>query len=88
MRCRILDLSLTGCRLQTAEPFPVGIYTRVEAQFRLAGITFRLGGVTQAIHGRRQVGIRFLDMSDRKRLQVKELIEEIRSKRNCPETAP
>jgi hypothetical protein len=56
----------------------VGIYTRVETEFRLEGLPFRLGGVVQAIHDRRTVGIRFLDMSSRKREQVTQLIEDIR----------
>jgi c-di-GMP-binding flagellar brake protein YcgR len=75
---RILDLSLGGCRIRTDERFPVGIYTRVETEFRLEGLPFRLGGVVQAIHDRRTVGIRFLDMSSRKREQVAQLIEDIR----------
>jgi hypothetical protein len=77
---RIHDLSLSGCRIRTDERFPVGIYTRVETEFRLEGLTFRLGGVIQAVHDRerRNVGIRFLDMSDRKQEQVEQLIEEIK----------
>ena len=75
---RILDLSLGGCRIHADERFPVGIYTRVETEFRLEGLPFRLGGVVQAIHDRRTVGIRFLDMSSRKREQVAQLIEDIR----------
>lgn len=74
---RILDLSLGGCRIRTDERFPVGIYTRIETEFRLEGLLFRLGGVVQAIHDRHHVGIRFLDMSSRKREQVEQLIEEI-----------
>ena len=74
---RILDLSQGGCRIRTEERFPVGIYTRVEVEFRFGGLPFRLGGVVQAIHDRRLVGIRFLDLSDRKKEQVKELIDEI-----------
>jgi c-di-GMP-binding flagellar brake protein YcgR len=76
---RIQDLSASGCRIRTDERFPVGIYTRVETEFRLEGLPFRLGGVIQAIHDRerRLVGIRFLDMSDRKRKQVEQLIGEI-----------
>lgn len=77
VRGRILDLSLGGCRIHTDERFPVGIFRRVETEFRLEGLPFRLGGVTQAIHDRRTVGIRFLDMSDRKRQQLIQLIEEI-----------
>jgi c-di-GMP-binding flagellar brake protein YcgR len=77
LRGRILDLSLTGCRIRTDEHFPVGIYTRVETEFRYQGLPFRLGGVIQAIHNRDTVGIRFLDLSQRKREQVLELIGEI-----------
>jgi len=80
---RILDLSLNGCRIRTEERFPVGIYTRVETEFRLEGLPFRLGGVIQAIHDRerRHVGIRFLDMSTRNREHVEQLMEEIREMR-------
>jgi c-di-GMP-binding flagellar brake protein YcgR len=74
---RILDLSANGCRIETEQRFPVGIYTRVEVEFGLEGLPFRLGGVVQSIHNRNQVGIRFLDLSERKREQVAQLIEEL-----------
>jgi len=77
LRGRILDLSLGGCRIRTDDRFPVGIYTRVETEFRLEGLPFRLGGVIQAIYDRNMVGIRFLDLSERKRQQVLDLIGEI-----------
>jgi c-di-GMP-binding flagellar brake protein YcgR len=80
---RIRDLSMGGCHIRTDERLPVGIYTRVETEFRLEGLPFRLGGVIQAIHDRERVnvGIRFLDMSERKRDQVAQLIEEIEEMR-------
>ena len=78
---RILDLSLSGCRIRTDERFPVGIYTRVETEFHFQGLPFRLGGVIQAIHDRSMVGIRFLDLSERKQRQVLDLIEEIEQMR-------
>jgi len=77
LRGRILDLSQGGCRIRTDERFPVDIFTRVETEFCLQGLPLRLGGVIQAIHDRNTVGIRFLDLSDRKREQVAELIGEI-----------
>jgi len=80
---RILDLSLSGCRIRTDEAFPVGIYTRIEVEFHLDGLPFRLGGVIQDLHDRRTVGIRFLDLSSRKRDQVEQLIEEIREKKEA-----
>lgn len=74
---RIADLSLGGCRIRCDDPFQVGIYTRVETEFCLEGLPFRLGGVVQAIHDRYTVGIRFLDMSSRKREQVEQLMAEM-----------
>jgi c-di-GMP-binding flagellar brake protein YcgR len=81
LRGRILDLSRSGCRICTPEPFPVGIYTRVEAEFQLHGLPFRLAGVTQALYDPNNVGIRFLDVSSRKRQQVDQLIQEIGEQR-------
>lgn len=74
---QILNLSLGGCRLRTDERFNVGIYTRVEAEFYLHGLPFRVGGVSQAILDKNTIGIRFLDMSDRRRNQLAELMAEI-----------
>jgi hypothetical protein len=74
---RILNLSLGGCQIRMEERFNVGIYVRVEAEFFLHGLPFRVGGVSQAIVDKFTIGIRFLDMSERRRLQLSELIEEI-----------
>jgi hypothetical protein len=74
---RILDVSMSGCRIRTGERFPVGIYRRVETEFKVDGLPFRLAGVVQALHDRFTVGIRFLDMSRRKRDQLVQLMEEI-----------
>ena len=74
---RIVDVSLGGCRIHTNERFPVGIYRRVEVEFVLDGLPFRLGGVTQSLHDRQTVGVRFIDLSERKREQLTMLVEEI-----------
>jgi hypothetical protein len=74
---RIIDLSPGGCHIQTDRRFPVGVFRRVEVEFRIEGLPFRLGGVTQAIYNPFNVGIRFLDLSDRKREQLLQLIEDI-----------
>ena len=84
---KILDLSLGGCRIQTAERFALGIYTRVETEFRLQGLPLRLAGVIQAIHSRNLVGVRFLDVSPRKREQIAELIDEIVEMRAAERTS-
>jgi len=77
LRGRILDLSRSGCQFRTDDCFPMGIYRRVEIEFQLDGLPFRLGGVTQSLHKRNRVGVRFLEMSERKRLQLDELIVEM-----------
>jgi hypothetical protein len=78
---RILDLSIGGCRIRTNLPFPLGVFRRVETQFRIDGMPFRLSGVTQAIYDPFNVGIRFLDVSDRMQERLERLIEEIKESR-------
>lgn len=77
MTGRIANLSLGGCRIRTDERFSVGIFVRVETEFYLHGLPFRIAGVSQAIQDRNTIGIRFLDMSERCRAQLIELIAEI-----------
>ena len=84
---RIIDLSMGGCLIHTHRPFPVGIFRRVETEFRLHGLPFRLAGVTQSLYGTHRVGIRFLDMSSRKREQLNELIGEVMDYQTESETA-
>lgn len=74
---RILNLSMSGCLIVTEERFMVGIYRRVEVEFKLEGLPFRLAGVTQSVQGHHKVGVRFLDISERKREQLVELIKEL-----------
>ena len=75
---RVLDLSMSGCRIRTDQRFPVGIYRRIEIEFSVDGLAFRLGGVIQSLHDKFTVGIRFLDLSPRKRDQLTLLMEEIK----------
>ena len=77
VRGRILDVSIGGCRIRFEERFPVGIYRRVEVEFLLDGLPFRLPGVVQSLHDRFTAGIRFVDLSERKQEQLLFVIEEI-----------
>lgn len=77
LKGRIVDLSPGGCRIRTDERFSVGIYVRSEVDFHLDGMPFRLLGVTQAMHDKFTVGIRFLEMSARKHEQLMQLIQEL-----------
>jgi hypothetical protein len=77
-----------GCRIRTNLPFPSGVFRRVETQFQVNGLPFRLAGVTQAIYDPFQVGIRFLDVSERMREQLAQLIEEIMGQPETTGTEP
>ncbi|WP_348263146.1 PilZ domain-containing protein [Telmatobacter sp. DSM 110680] len=76
---RIIDISLGGCHILTEKRFPVGIFRRVEIEFHMEGLPFRLGGVTQAVYDPFNVGLRFLDLSERKREQLQQLVDEIKA---------
>ncbi len=82
---RIVDISLGGCRIHTDRPFPVGIFRRVEVEFCVDGLPFRFAGVTQAIYDPCSVGIRFLDLSERKQEQLRQLLDEIREPKPSPD---
>ena len=86
VRGRIIDVSISGCRIRFDEKFPVGIYRRVEVEFLLDGLPFRLPGVVQSLHDRFTAGIRFVDLSDRKREQLLFVIEEIDEMPREPQT--
>jgi hypothetical protein len=73
----IIGLRMEGCNFCPAEPFKAGIHIRVEVEFQMRGLPFRLGGVIEEIHDRRTVDIRFLEMSPRKQAELAGLIEEI-----------
>jgi len=75
--CRVVDLSLSGCRLRTKERFPAGTKLRVEVTFKVRGLAFRFCGVTQWTDGRNQVGVRFVDLSERRKGEFLEAIAEV-----------
>jgi len=88
VRGRIVDLSLNGCGIRTDAPFPGGIKTRVEIEFQCEGLLFRLIGVIADIHNPCLVGIRFLDVSSRKKAQLEQLIGEIQDFLDSKAMAP
>jgi hypothetical protein len=76
-RCSVLDLSLSGCRLRTGLRFPGSAWDRVEVSFKLRGISLRFMGVIQWIDGRQKVGIRFTNMTPRRRAELAEVLAEV-----------
>ena len=80
---RIVDISHGGCRVLTHRPFPLGAFRRVEVEFYIDSVPFRFPGVTQTIYDPRSVGIRFLDLSDRKKEQLHALLSDIQMRKAC-----
>jgi hypothetical protein len=74
----VFGLSLEECSFRAAAPFIAGTRVRVEVDFQMCGLPFRLAGVTEDVHDQHTIEIRFLDMSYRKREELAELIEELR----------
>ena len=75
--CRIIELSLEGCRLRTGERFPAGAAIRVEVIFTINRIAFRLSGVTPGIDANNIVDIRFVNVISRRRDELAEVLCEV-----------
>jgi len=74
----IVGVNKDGCSFQSAKPFTEGTQIRVEVDFRMRGLPFLLAGVTEDVRDKKTVNIRFQEMSNRKRAELADLIEEIR----------
>jgi len=74
---QFLDLSIGGCRIQLDTPLRLASFTRVELEFWLEGMPFRLAGLSQHSCARRVIGIRFAPLSERKQAQLGQALEEL-----------
>jgi c-di-GMP-binding flagellar brake protein YcgR len=77
MQCRIVELSLTGCRMSIRERLQAGSGSRVEATFKVQGIAFRFGGEIEWADEENLVGIRFVDLILRRRNELIEVLCEL-----------
>jgi hypothetical protein len=77
MHCKVLDFSLGGCRLRTWETFFAGIGVCAEVAFKIRGIDFRFRGVTQWADGQYLLGVRFVDLSERRKEALSEVLSEV-----------
>jgi c-di-GMP-binding flagellar brake protein YcgR len=55
--CKLTDLSLGGCYLDIASPFPVS--TRVTLSMRAAGVELKTEGIVRIMHADRGMGVEF-----------------------------
>jgi hypothetical protein len=72
--CRLLDISMGGCRVETESPFRDGAIANVEVDMSVFGLNLRICGVTQWSTSTRQVGIRFIHPGVRTKNQVANII--------------
>jgi c-di-GMP-binding flagellar brake protein YcgR len=85
--CRIIDLSLGGCLVRAEGQFLAGPMVRVEVLLRVLGETLRIAGVTQWTRQKQWIGIRFLDVTERKQAALLHLIGEIEGSQPRPQEA-
>jgi hypothetical protein len=77
VQCKVLDLSLGGCRLHARDQFAAEAQVRVEVTFTIRGLPLLLPGVIQWTDREDQFGIRFLEMSDRRKELLMEVLAEV-----------
>jgi PilZ domain len=71
--CKLTDLSLGGCYLETPSPFPVR--TRIILSMKVAGIGFRAEGVVLLMHPDLGMGIEFVQTTDPQRSDLEKFIQ-------------
>jgi len=75
-RGRILDLSMSGCYIETAL-LNLERGTQVEVYFVTNQLQFRVLGNVAVLRRKRGAGIAFLNVSPRRALQIAMLVEEL-----------
>lgn len=76
-RCAVIDLSLGGCRVQTAKPLNFPVLTRVEVQFVGLGLPLILPAQIQIKIGDHVAGLKYLEVSPHIRERLSVLLEEL-----------
>lgn len=76
LRGRILDLSLSGCFIETST-ISLERGTHIEVCFVAHRMQFRVAGTIAVLHPRRGAGIAFRNLSLRSSRQISDLINEL-----------
>lgn len=71
--CKLTDLSLGGCYLDTAAPFPVR--TRIILSMKVAGVDFRAEGIVMVMHPDLGMGIAFTRTTEAQRNDLEKFIQ-------------
>lgn len=82
-QCKLTDLSLGGCYVETASPFPQA--SAVDLCLRAGGLEIHTEGLVRVMHPSRGMGIEFPARTEEQRKSVQEFIESLTSQ---PGTLP
>ena len=74
----ILDLSLEGCRIEFVAPQRLVVDQRVELLFCINNLPFHVLAVVKSCRSFREFGFSFPGMLDRARVQLEELMDELK----------
>jgi hypothetical protein len=80
LRGSILDLSATGCYIQTMARVPIKPGTEVNIIFSVYGTTFRVEAMSRFAKTKVGIGFRFLEMDSATRHRLHGVLADIRSK--------
>lgn len=72
-------LSMNGCRIRLDKPYRGEYSTRIEVEFAIRGLHFRIGGVTQPANDPHSMNICFLEMPERRRNELVQALNELES---------
>lgn len=72
IRCQLTDLSLGGCYLEIASPFPVS--SRITLSMRAAGIEVRAQGLVRVMHPEKGMGVEFTQTTPEHRLALEKFL--------------
>ena len=80
LRGTILDISATGCYLQSRAPIRVRAHTIVDMVFSIYETNFRVQAISRYTKTKVGIGFRFLEMDEDTRDQLRSVLSDIRSK--------
>ena len=78
--CKLTDLSLGACYLETGSPFPVN--TRIILSMKVAGVEFRARGVVMVMHPDVGMGVEFIQTTEAQREQLVKFINVLTNSRS------
>lgn len=79
IRCQLTDLSLGGCYLEIASPFPPS--TRVALSMRAGGVEVRAQGLVRVMHPDKGMGVEFIQATPEHRAALERFLDVLNQNR-------